>query len=379
MKIWKELSETFRITSLLAILLIVTIHYHSQPFMGAYTGNYLVQEFLHNIIGRSAVPIFSLMSGFLFFQGATFTLSILVDKLKNRVFTILLPTLFISLLIWFYDQFPTLILANQPYHGSWKQFFVVWWLHPNGSQFWFVRDLMILFFLTPYIYLLIQRCAALGPALLLFFWCMDWQLFPIWEGRYFLNNDTLTFFVIGAWISLCGTESKVKFFLNPSRNTLLQLLIIYSLFAAARIYLEPSMSLWYQTVYHWYSLPLQKAVILIGMYLLLIGAQGLCRTRLKAGCLRFAGYSFFIFLVHDYPLKNILWEWLYQKGISLVWIFYVRLGVALVLLFLLAAILETVFPQFFSWLNGGRNKQHRLAEQAEPDNLADNNQSPALK
>lgn len=379
MKMWTGLSETLRVTSLLAILLIVTIHYHSQPFMGAYTGNYLVQEFLHNIIGRAAVPVFALMSGFLFFQGPAFTLSVLAGKLKNRVFTILLPTLFISLLIWFYDQFPTLILANQPYQGTWKQFFVVWWLHPNGSQFWFVRDLMILFFLTPYIYLLVQRFSALVPALLLFFWCMDWQLFPIWEGRYFLNNDTLTFFVIGAWISLCGTEDRVKKFLSPSRNTLLQLLIIYSLFTAARIYLEPSMSLWYQTVYHWYSLPLQKAVILIGMYLLLIGAQSLCRTRLKASCLRLAGYSFFIFLVHDYPLKNILWEWLYQKGISLVWIFYVRLGIALVLLFLLAAVLERVFPQFFSWLSGGRNRQPKRVEKSLPMDFVNNDQSAELR
>lgn len=379
MKIWTELSDTLRITSLLAILLIVTIHYHSQPFMGAYTGNYLVQEFLHNIIGRAAVPVFSLMSGFLFFQGPAFTLSILAGKLKNRVATILVPTLFISLLIWFYDQFPTLILANQPYQGGWKQFFVVWWLHPNGSQFWFVRDLLILFFLTPYIYLLISRFAALGPVLLLFFWCMDWQLFPIWEGRYFLNNDTLTFFVIGAWISLRGTEGKVRTFLSPSRNTLFQLLIIYSLFTAARIYLEPSMSLWYQTVYHWYSLPLQKAIILIGMYLILMGAQGLCRTRFKESYLRLAGYSFFIFLVHDYPLKNILWEWLYQQGIGLVWIFYVRLGIALALLFSLAVFLEAVFPQFFSWLNGGRNKQHRPAEKSEREELLDNSQSAEFK
>lgn len=379
MKIWTELSETLRITSLLAILLIVVIHYHSQPFMGAYTGNYLVQEFLHNIIGRAAVPVFSLMSGFLFFQGSAFTLSILAGKLKNRVVTILLPTLFISLLIWFYDQFPTLILANQPYQGTWKQFFIAWWLYPNGSQFWFVRDLMILFFLTPYIYLVVQRFAALAPALLLLFWCMDWQLFPVWEGRYFLNNDTLTFFVMGAWLSLQGKEDKVKKFLSPSRNTLIQLLIIYSLFTAARIYLEPSMSLWYQTVYHWYSLPLQKAVILIGMYLLLIGAQGLCRTRLKNGCLRLAGYSFFIFLVHDYPLKNILWEWLYQQGISLVWIFYVRLGIALVLLFSLAAMLEAVFPQFFSWLSGGRNRQRRPTEKLEPNDFMDDHQSAELK
>jgi hypothetical protein len=295
MKIWKELSETLRITSLLAILLIVAIHYHSQPFMGAYTGNYLVQEVIHNIIGRAAVPVFALMSEFLFFQGSVFNLSTLASKLKNRVFTILLPTLFISLLIWLYDQFPTLILANQPYQGTWKQFFVVWWLYPNGSQFWFVRDLMILFFLTPYIYLLIQRFSALAPTLLLFCWYMDWQLFPIWEGRYFLNNDTLTFFVIGAWISLHGTEDKVKSFLSPSRNALFQLLVIYILLTGTRIYLEPSMSLWYQTVYHWYSLPLQKTVILIGMYLLLMCAQGFSRTRFKEVLLRLSGYSFFYF------------------------------------------------------------------------------------
>ena len=374
MKMWNELSETLRITSLLAILLIVAIHYHSQPFMGTYTGNFLVQEVIHNIIGRAAVPIFSLMSGFLFFQGAAFNLNVLASKLKNRVLTILVPTLFISLLIWLYDQFPTLVLANQPYLGTWKQFFVVWWLYPNGSQFWFIRDLMILFVITPYIFLMIQRFSAVVPVLLLFFWCMDWQLFPVWEGRYFLNNDTLTFFILGAWISLQGTEDRLRAFLRPSGNTLFQLIIVYCLFTAARIYLEPSMSLWYQTVYHWYSLPLQKAVILMGMYLLLITAQGLCRTRLKAFFLRLSGYSFFIFLVHDYPLKNILWEWLYQQGISLVWIFYVRLAMALAILFVTAAVLEAMFPQFFSWLSGGRNRPPQAQEKPTPTDVNHNEQ-----
>lgn len=379
MKIWTELSETLRITSLLAILLIVAIHYHSQPFPGTYTGNYLVQEFIHNILGRAAVPVFSLMSGLLFFQGPTFNLSVLVSKLKNRINTILLPTLFITLLIWLYDQFPNLIVANQPYAGGWKQFFVVWWLYPSGSQFWFVRDLMILFLLTPYIYLLVSRLGALGPALLLFSWCMDWQLFPMWEGRYFLNNDTFTFFIMGAWISLCGNETRIKVLLNPSSHAIVQLLLIYALLTAARIYLEPSMSLWYQRVSHWYSLPLQKAVILIGMYLLIIGAQGLCRTRLKTHYLRLAGYSFFIFLLHDYPLKNILWEWLYQQGVGLVWIFYIRLGMALALLFLLAAVLEAIFPQFFSWLSGGRNRRQQVVNEPGQQEFLDNNRALEYK
>lgn len=379
MKIWTELSETLRITSLLAILLIVAIHYHSQPFPGTYTGNYIVQEVIHNIIGRAAVPVFALMSGLLFFQGASFTLPLLAEKLKKRIHTILLPTLFISLLIWCWNHLPTVVMANQPYQGDWKQFLVVWLLYPSGSQFWFIRDLMILFCLTPYIYLLIQRFSAILPLLLLSSWCLDWQFFPIWEGRYFLNNDTLTFFVIGAWISLRGNVEVVRWLLRPDRNTVFLLLLVYSLLAGLRIYLEPKMSLWYPPVHHWYSLPLQKAVILMGIYLLLIGAQGICQTRYKQIFLRLAGYSFFIFLVHDYPLKNILWEWLYQQGISLVWIFYLRLALALGLLFAIAIWLETVFPQFFAWLNGGRNQHQQQIENPIAVEFIDANQSRDFK
>lgn len=371
MKIWNELSDTLRIASLLAILLIVAIHYHSQPFMGTYSGNYLVQEVMHNIIGRAAVPLFALMSGLLFFQGTAFTLPVLAEKLKNRVLTILLPALFISLLIWCWDNLPTMVQNKQPYQGTLKQFFVVWWLYPNGSQFWFIRDLMILFCLTPYIYLLIQRFYSLLPLSLLLFWFMDWQLFPIWEGRYFLNNDTLTFFVMGAWVSLQGREDKVRSLLSPDYHTVFQLLFIYVLIAGLRIYLEPRMSLWYPPVHNWYSLPLQKTVILMGMYLVFISAQCLAKTRIKHFLLRMAGYSFFIFLVHDYPLKNILWEWLYPQGISLVGIFYIRLGIALALLFLTAIVLEKAFPQFFAWLSGGRNRTRQPVENTTSHSLMD--------
>ncbi len=355
MQIGKELSGALRITNLLAILAIVAIHYHTQPFEGEFSVNFVVQEVIHNIMGRSAVPVFAFMSGLMFFQGRVFSIDVFGEKLAKRIKTILLPTLFVTALAWLWSQFDWVVLNNNTMDWNVKQIFVSWLLYPPGSQFWFIRDLLILFCLTPFMFLLIVRYGYLLPVALLVSWGFDWQLFPIWESRYFLNNDTLTFFVLGAYVSLRGAENLVAKILVPNKYLLISLVILYIVMASARIYLEPNMSLWYPPVFHWYSLALQKTIILLGIYLLFVTAYMINKISYGAYLKALSGYSFFIFLVHDQPLKALLWEKLIESGVSLRWIFYVRLAIALSFLFALAYLLEKLFPRFFGWLSGGRN------------------------
>jgi hypothetical protein len=52
---------------------------------------------------------------------------------------------------------------------------------------------------------------------------------------------------------------------------------------------------------------------------------------------------------------------------------------ALAILFLAAVVLEATFPQFFTWLSGGRNKQHQPAERPIPMEFLNRDQSAELR
>jgi len=55
------------------------------------------------------------------------------------------------------------------------------------------------------------------------------------------------------------------------------------------------------------------------------------------------------------------------------------LGMALAILFLAAVVLEATFPQFFTWLSGGRNKQQQPAERPIPVEFLNRDQSAELR
>ncbi|WP_096085044.1 acyltransferase family protein [Agaribacterium haliotis] len=355
MKISHDLSVGLRIAGLISILGIVVIHYHTQPFTGTFTVNYVVQEFLHNIVARSSVPVFAFLSGLFFFQGNSFSLEGLGKKLNKRIHTILIPVLFVVICIWSWDVFQVVVLQGGKIDWSIKNILVKWFFYPSGSQFWFVRDLFILFFFSPYIYLLLKKFRLLFVFFLMMLWVLDFQPFPRWEHFYFINNDTFTFFTLGAYISLFGSEARVRSCLTPSSWKLYVFVLIYLVVACIRIYLEPRMSTWYVPVYKWHTLLMQKFVTLEGVYLCIVLSFALAKSKARNIIFRLSGYSFFIFLIHDYPLKSYLYSFLAEAGVSSIWMFYVRYLVAILFMFVLAIVLEYLFPRFFTWLNGGRN------------------------
>jgi hypothetical protein len=357
MRINQELSGVIRLVNLIAIILIIIIHYHTRGFPGRFELNYLVQEFLHNIFARSAVPVFSLVSGFLFFHGGISTIDEFGRKFFRRVDTVFIPYLFVVTLIWLWAQ---LVWYWESGYGPVNSIRVIlssWLFYPKGSQFWFVRDLMFLFLASPYIYILIRRLGVIVPFILFLIWSVDLQVFPIFKDRYLLSNETLCFFVLGAYGALYLSEGALKTVLWPRPSIIMIVVFIYLALASLRIYVEPNMALWYKENNVLEHVLLQKIIICLGILLVFWLACFLNSTRYAKFLYRLSGYSFFVFLVHDYPLKNWLWDGLLAMGVSLSWIFYVRLIVAIILMIGLAIILELAFPRFFTWLSGGRNKR----------------------
>ena len=96
------LSEKIKIISFVLILLVVQLHaYNLDLLFGKETiilnkgFNWIFQNFFSNGITRIAVPLFFIISGYLFFLQFQPTIENYFEKIKKRI-----KTLFIPYLIW---------------------------------------------------------------------------------------------------------------------------------------------------------------------------------------------------------------------------------------------------------------------------------------
>ena len=187
----------------------------------------LVRTFCSYVAPSPAVPLFFLLSGFLFFRRVQrFTASVYVQKLRRRFRTLFVPYMLWNLLSllgfwglrfgqsnslteWLYS-FPDCFVAQ----GGWHLF---WDAHPIGQDstnwlgltvyhhaapidvpLWFVRDLMVVVLLSPLLFWLLKRLGGWFVALMAALYVVS--LWPPIEG---LSLQAVFFFTSGGWFALC--------------------------------------------------------------------------------------------------------------------------------------------------------------------------------
>lgn len=171
--ITQYLSDKLRVMSLLAIILVLYIHsgFHDYPNeIQRMTFNFLLQDFVSGMKGRCAVPLFYVISGYLFFANVDFandSLLPILKKIKKRVRSLVIPFLIAA---WF-PAFFYLVLEYIPgisgflNSGGFSQNFskplpeliyFMYWDAGGGSPYafhlWFLRDLIIIVAFTPLIF-----------------------------------------------------------------------------------------------------------------------------------------------------------------------------------------------------------------------------------
>lgn len=148
--------------------------------------SYDLMYFFSNIIGRFSVPMFFLISGFLFFRRGTLTHKQYVTKLHNRLYTLLIPYLVWNLIGFLYfaiKHYPPLCsvfqgVAEIPITLS--NFLKAFWEFrfegvgesksmPIDFPLWYIRDLMVVVLCSPILYKLI-RLGSLPVILLGILW-----------------------------------------------------------------------------------------------------------------------------------------------------------------------------------------------------------------
>lgn len=190
---------------------------------------FFIINLISEVFARICVPLFFVISGFLFFNRKEFNYSIYKQKLKTRFKTLFIPFIAWNILaiVWKLKCFLPIVssyirpleikfsvvrLFNTLFFNSDNNGIIVgsssepvMGIYPIDIPLWYIRELMTMVLLSPIIYFIIKR---LGYSFTLFA-CLLWLFSPFFipDTSYLdLLITALFFFSCGALFSMKGTD-----------------------------------------------------------------------------------------------------------------------------------------------------------------------------
>ncbi len=344
------LSDKFRVLSFFSIILVLYIHSGFHDTCSEISGmkfNLNLQYFISGMIGRCAVPLFYVISGYLFFFHAD-NIQAIGKKMRKRVKTLLIPyvfaALFFVLFIIVLEQLP---LAKQYINNEFshelslpfkKILISLFYDAGNGSPWafhlWYLRDLMILVVISPvvfYLRKLLNKWFVLVCLLLLnllFDFTLLYAAFWFVSGSLFLKSMIM-------------------------KNRITKVLII-SVFIFVSTF-----QLIYKEMEIWEQLQILRVVLGViaiwNIYNLIVPKDFLLSNHkwLKTA----TKYTFFIYLFHE-PTLNIVRKLLVMpfghSPFSFAFSYLLSPWIFALIFIIIGFWLEKFLPRFYSLIVGGR-------------------------
>jgi fucose 4-O-acetylase-like acetyltransferase len=300
-------------------------------------------------VARIAVPLFFLMSGYLFFATFHWSQRTYIRKVVARLRSLLIPFLFWNILALVFFAVVQAIPSTQPYftgtgkkimeYGAFDYLNALFGLkgYPIAYHFWFIRDLILLVVLAPVLAVIVRFVPI--PFFLLLYVCWVTESWPI----YMPGAVGVLFFSAGA---LCGIKGQSLFAFDRFGTAIL---LLYLPLLIADV-------IWYEA---WFNVYLHRTGLIVGVLAtlyatkLILRSQGLCNALVSLG-----GASFFVYAAHE-PLLGILrllaFKYVPLDGAYTMLILYLGIPVVLMALLVLCHRLLTVFcPRPLSVVTGGR-------------------------
>ncbi|MDR3137899.1 MAG: acyltransferase [Tannerellaceae bacterium] len=328
---------------------VVFIHIKLSTVSG--TGVYeAFRRLFSDILAGVSVPLFFIISGYLYFRNVDFSKQVYTKKLKRRIKTLLVPYLFwniAALLLHFViHSIPSLkALTHRTVDFSLVQ---VFWGglvdDPNGrlpisTQFWFIRDLMVVVILSPLVYMYAKKLGLYGLLMLCVLWLMGW-----WYRLPGLGIVAVFFFTLGAWVSI----SKLNW-VNEVEKVKYPVFILYPLLVTAEFLTKG----WDANTY------IQDIGVLCGILFWLNLGVSAIRAREIRPHKFLATASFFVFAIHDPwlldPMSKLVCMWLNPSTDGALTVWYFAIVITVVLIGLCTYYLLRKFtPTFANFITGGR-------------------------
>lgn len=166
------LSDKLRVLSLISIILVLYIHsgFHADEIKGMLM-NDRVQEFISGMMGRCAVPLFYVISGYLFFLKVPEGMKSIYGKMRKRVGTLVVPYIIGCLFFVGFGVLMAVLPGVSKYmNSSVMPLFSkpigeilrsIFYDAGNGTpcafQLWFLRDLILIVATSPLWYLCLKH------------------------------------------------------------------------------------------------------------------------------------------------------------------------------------------------------------------------------
>lgn len=316
----KYLSRKIKFISLFLMLGVVFVHSYN------YADRYLTpttaisegknpcamfEYFISNGLTRFCVPMFFMISGYLFFRTFNLSLKCYGYKLKSRFFSLVIPYIIwcavsglFLYLISLSDLSSLPIVTEKVGVTSRTGILGIynWFINPASFQLWYIQQLMIFTVLSPVIYWLLKYTRGLITIPFVLLWLCDFS--------YIISSEAMLFFMLGALIAIFSKES----FVLQKESRLFTLIVsllwigvnIIKTFLAAMPE-ENNKALYIS------KMGLSKASVVLGIAAAwLLFDHIFKRIENKKGLLLLSSHTFFIYALHE-PLLHIC----YQLGLGL--------------------------------------------------------------
>lgn len=318
-----------------------------------------ISYILSNIVAYMTVPLFFIISGFLFFYSLDeFTKEIYWNKLKKRMCTIFIPYMIWNFLIIVFMFCVQSFNANAlfGFKEPFVEFGVSDWIAlfwntnpisveryeymPVNYPLWFLRDLMVAIIFSPLVYFVVKKTGKY-----IVFLCVLIVIGADYISKFIGENSlfTIVFFLLGSYLGIYKIN-----FINKLKDKTVWFAIAYSLFVVVEFYFRSE--LW---VRYWHL-----AGIIVGILL----AISLCAHCIERGVWKvnkfLAGSSFFVYAFHAIPLGfaiSFILEWLHPHSEILLILLYVAIPTTVICLGLVGYwLFRAYMPKFTTIITGGR-------------------------
>lgn len=292
------LSDKLRVLSLISILFVLYIHsgFHSDE-IEEMIWNYRCQEFISGMLGRCAVPLFYVISGYLFFLKVPDGMKSIYAKIQKRIRTLLIPYIIGCLFFVLFGVMIAITPGISKYvNGSVMPLFsepfyqiICSVFYDSGSgtpcafQLWFLRDLILIVATSPIWYLLLKH--------------LRWIFVITSFGLTYIQLPFVPFFAL-FWFLLGGQLVQVKNGYGGASLTMLSI-VTFLLLSIVQLFM-PDMIGWELV-----NIPIiiLGLISVWGIYDMVLGKDfKLSEHRWLATACQF---TFFIYLFHE-PTLNIV-------------------------------------------------------------------------
>ena len=196
-------TQRYPFLDLLKIVLTIGIVCRHAELVGM-EGRSEVFDFLSRtmmLITEACVPLFFILSGFLYFRNVPKDpdVNFFWGKTRSRVFSLLIPYLIANgiafVCYWLAHRFAPEMISGF-FGDDWNKPLFIFWTGPINMSLWFIRDLIIACLVAPLIWILVRYTRIWGVLALAAVW--------IWVGGSPWYN---IWFTIGAWVAVCQGDT----------------------------------------------------------------------------------------------------------------------------------------------------------------------------